>query len=178
MPSRPVRLPDAMPEIDKPTLLVICDNHRCKLVDVGGHTLVKEELIESKEVEFDERQGLVGSPAAAGGGGMLSGTADLNQIEKNRLRDFANVLVKRLGLVVREQKIQEIYLAAPAKFLSILKTHLTKELTKIVRSELDGNFVKEPVKDVLLRFRPDFVQAVKSLKDQENYSTKRQPPRK
>jgi protein required for attachment to host cells len=109
---------------------------------------------------------------------MLSGTADLNQIEKNRLRDFANVVVKRLGLVVREQKIQEIHLSAPAKFLSVMKTHLTKELTKIVRTTLDGNFVKEPVKDVLLRFRPDMVEAVKSLKEQENYSMRKQPPRK
>lgn len=178
MPSRPVRLPDAMPEIDKRTLLVVCDNHRCKLVNVGGHSLVKEELIESKEVKFDERQGLVSSPAARGKGGMLSGTADINPIEKNRLRDFANVVVKRLGTVVREQKIQEIHLSAPAKFLSVMKTHLSKELTKIVRTTLDGNFVKEPVQTVLLRFRPDLKEAVKSLKEQENYSAKKQPPRK
>lgn len=173
MPSRSVRLPEAMPEIEKPTLLVVCDTHRCKLVDVGGHTLVEEEILESKEEVFTERKNLMGSPT-----GGMSGTEDMNQIEWNRLRDFANVLVKRLAIIVREQKIGEVYLSAPGKFLAVLKKHLPKELTKIVRNELDGNFVKEPMKKVLLRFRPDLTESLRKLKEEENYSAKRQPPKK
>ena len=47
--SKTIRLPDAMPDVDKPTLLVVCDSHQCRLLDVGGHAIAEKELLESKK---------------------------------------------------------------------------------------------------------------------------------
>gem|GEM_PF-1995957 len=174
---RPVHLPDAMPEITKPTLLVVCDSHQCKFVDVGGHTLVEKETVESKEEKFTDSQGQMRSPAAMGKGGMISGVGDLNPVEKNRMRNFANVISRRMAQIIREQGIQEVYISAPPKFLSILREHIPLSIRKITAAS-EGNFVKEPLLALLLRFRPELKEAVRSLKEQENYSAKRHLPKK
>lgn len=176
--SQTVRLPDAMPDVDKPTLLVVCDSHRCRLLNVGGHSIQEKEIVDSKGVEYSDREGRIQSPAAFGKGGMVSGTDDLNQVEKNRMREFANDLVKHVELSIREQGIQAVHISAPAKFLSVMRAHMTPAIHKILMQEIDGNFVKEPAIEILVRFRPDLKEAVKALRDQENYSPKKHPPKK
>ncbi len=176
--SHTIRLPDAMPDVEKPTLLVICDSHHCRLLDVGGHAIVEKETIDSKEAEFTDKQGRTQSPAAMGKGGMISGTGDMNQFEKNRMNTFANDLIKHIEQCVREQGIQAVHISAPAKFLSVIRSHMTPAIQKILLYEIDGNFVKEPGIEILVRFRPDLKEAVKALRDQENYSPRRQLPKK
>lgn len=176
--SQTIRLPDAMPDVDKPTLLVVCDSHHCRLLDVGGHAIAEKEMIESKESEYSDREGRTQSPAAFGKGGMVSGTDDINQVEKNRMRTFANELIKHIEQSVREQGIQAVHVSAPAKFLSVIRAHMTPVIHKILMQEIDGNFVKEPAIEILVRFRPDLKEAVKALRDQENYSPRNQPPKK
>ncbi len=173
-----IRLPDAMPDVDKPTLLVVCDSHQCRVLDVGGHAIAEKEMIESKEAEFTDKQGQMRSPAGMGMGGMISGTGDMNQFEKNRMKTFANDLMKHIEKAVREQGIQAVHISAPAKFLSVIRSHMTPMIQKILMQEIDGNFVKEPGIEILVRFRPDLKEAVKALRDQENYSPRKQPPKK
>jgi len=175
--SHTVRLPDAMPDVEKPTLLVVCDSHHCRLLDVGGHAIAEKEMIESKEPKHSDREGRNQSPAAFGKGGMVSGTDSVNQVEKNRMREFANELMKNIEQSVREQGIQAVHISAPAKFLSVIRTHMTPAIHKILMQEIDGNFVKEPSIEILVRFRPDLKEAVKALRDQENYSAKKHPPK-
>ncbi len=176
--SHTIRLPDAMPDVDKPTLLVVCDSHQCRLLDVGGHAIAEKEMLESKKAEYSDGPGRTQSPAAGGKGGMFSGPDDVNQFEKNRMNSFANDLMKHIEQAVREQGIQAVYISAPAKFLSVIRSHMTPVIQKILMLEIDGNFVKEPSIEILGRFRPDLKEAVKSLRDQENYSPKKQPPKK
>ena len=176
--SHTVRLPDAMPDVDKPTLLVVCDSHHCRLLDVGGHTIAEKEVIESAEPEFSDKQGQTRSPAGMTGGGMVSGTGDMNPIEKHRMKAFANDLMKHIEKSVREQGIQAVHISAPAKFLSEIRAHMTPAIQKILMQEIDGNFVKEAGIEILVRFRPDLKEAVKALRDQENYSAKNHPPKK
>jgi protein required for attachment to host cells len=171
--SRPVNLPDAMPDVKKPTLLLVCDTHHCKFIDVGGHRIVEQEIVESKEEKYTDRQTSVRGPS-----GVLSGVGDATQAEQNRLRDFASTVGKRLDQAVRSLKIKEIHIAAPARLLSYLKKYLSKEVAKLVLSEIDGNYVKEPLLKVLLRFRPDLEQSLEALRDEENYSPKRHLPKK
>lgn len=135
-------------------------------------------LIESKESEDSERGGRTQSPAAFGKGGLISGTDDKNQLEKNRLRTFANELIKSMENAIREQGIEAVHISAPAKFLSVIRSHLTPAIQKILLQEIDGNFVKEPSIEILVRFRPDLKDAVTALRDQENYSPRKQPPKK
>jgi hypothetical protein len=176
--NKPQRLPDAMPDVDKPTLLVVCDNHHCKFIDVGNHTLLVAETIDSREPNFTDKAGRYQSPAAGGRGGMTGGVEDPNQRETHRLREFANVVCGHLAHVIQEQGIQEIYISAPGKFLSVLKDHFNPAIKKAVHETMDGNYAKESPRDVLLRFRPDLKEALENLRSQENYSPKNQPPKK
>ncbi len=173
-----VRLPDAMPDVEKPTLLVVCDTHNCRLLNVGGHAIVEKELLESKEAEYSDKPSRTQSPAAFGKGGMFSGTDDMNQFEKNRLNTFAHAVIKHIETSIREQGILAVYLSAPAKFLSVLRSHMTPAIQKMLMLEIDGNFVKEPSIEILVRFRPDLAEAVTSLRNQENYSPGKQLPKK
>ena len=172
-----VRLPDAMPEIKTPTLLAVCDSHHCKLIDVGGHTLVEKEIIESKEETFTDAQGRMRAPAAMGKGGMVSGVGDLNPAEKNRMRTFANTIAQRLAQIIREQGIKEVYISAPTKFLSVLREHIPSSTREVIAAK-EGNFIKEPLLEILLRFRPDLEQTREALRDQENYSSKKHLPKR
>ncbi len=176
--SQTIRLPDAMPDVDKPTLVVVCDSHRCRLLNVGGHSIQEKEIVDSKEPDYSDREGRNQSPSAFGKGGMVSGTDDTNQVEKHRLREFANELIKHVEVSIREQGIQAVHISAPAKFLSVIRSHMTPAIQKILMQEIDGNFVKEPAIEILVRFRPDLKEAVKALRDQENYSPRNQPPKK
>lgn len=173
-----IRLPDAMPDVEKPTLIVVCDSHQCRLLNVGGHAIAEKELLESKEAQYSDREGRSQSPAAFGKGGMISGTDDTNQFEKNRMRTFANELIKHIEQAIRDQGIHAVHISAPAKFLSVIRSHMTPEIQKILMQEIDGNFVKEPSIEILVRFRPDLKDAVKALRDQENYSPRKLPPKK
>lgn len=176
--SHTVRLPDAMPDVEKPTLLVVCDSHHCRLLGVGGHAIIESGVVESAEPEFSDKQGQTRSPAAMSSGGMVSGTGDMNPVEKHRMKAFANDLMKHIEKSIREQGIQAIHISAPAKFLSEIRAHMTPAIKKILMQEIDGNYVKEPALGILVRFRPDLTEAVKALRDQENYSPKKQPPKK
>jgi protein required for attachment to host cells len=171
MPN-PIKLPDAMPDVDKPTLLVVCDSHHCRLFDVGGHTLLEKETIRSSEPRYTDRQDSVMS------GGKSIGVGENDQVEDHRLHEFANAVVDHLTKTVTQQKIGELHISAPGKFLSQLKKHLTKPQQAILKNAIDGNFVKESPLAILVRFRPDLEEAVKALRDQENYSPKKQPPKK
>jgi protein required for attachment to host cells len=174
-----IRLPDAMPDVTKPTLLVVCDSHHCRLLDVGGHAIVEKETVTSVEAEFSDKQGQTRSPASmATGGGMVSGMGDMNPVDEHRLKTFANDVIKHLEQSVRAQKIESVHISAPAKFLSVLRSHMTPTLSKVLTQSIDGNFVKESPLQILVRFRPDLKEAVKALRDQENYSPAKQPPKK
>lgn len=167
-----------MPDIEKPTLLVVCDTHQCKFIDVGGHTLLLGAQIESKAVTFtDSKESRFQSPAAMGKGGMISGAEDTNQLEKNRLREFAHQVIAHTVNAVQKQGIEAVYVSAPGKFLAVLRADLPKSIAKTVKDMHEGNFFKEAPIDVLLRFRPDLKSAAKKLKDQENYSSKKHLPR-
>lgn len=171
--SYSIRLPDAMPDVSALTLLVVCDAHQCRLLNLGGHALVEKEVLQSQEPEFDERQNLAMSPS-----GSLHGVGEINQVEENRLKKFATVLVEHLEHAVRDQKIESVHLSAPGKFLSIVRDHLTPALTAVMKKMVDGNFVKEQGLELLVRFRPDLSQAVADFHNQESYSPGNQPPRK
>lgn len=140
--------------------------------------MAEKEMMESKEAEFSDKQGRMQSPAAMGKGGMISGVGDINQFEKNRMKTFANEVIKHIEQSVKEQGIQAVHISAPAKFLSVLRAHMTPGIQKILKQEIDGNFVKEPSIEVLVRFRPDLKEAVKALRDQESYSPRKQLPKK
>ncbi len=176
--NKPVHLPDAMPDVSKPTLLVVCDTHHCQFIDVGNHTLVVNGTVKSKEPSFSDHEGSYQSPAARGMGGIMGGLSEPNKIEQNRLREFANDVCTHLAHVVQQQGIAEVYLSAPNKFLGVLDAHLTPALKKLVKTKLEGNFVKEPPRDTLIRFRPDLEQALKDLRDLEGYSARKLPPKK
>lgn len=172
------RLPDAMPDVSSPTLLVVCDTHHCRLFDVGGHTIVEKEALESREPVFTDRQDRKPGPSAFGGkGGSMMGVGETDQVDEHRLKEFANALVKHLETLVRTQKIGEVHLSAPAKFLSVLRTHLTGMLQDVTEQTIDGNFVKQAPLDILLRFRPDLGEALQKLRDQENFSPRKLPPK-
>lgn len=173
-----IRLPDAMPDVSRATLLVVCDGHHCRLLDVGGHTIVEKEIFKSREHEFTDRQDRKPGPSAHGGqGGSMMGVGETDQLEEHRLKEFANVLVKHLDQIVRGQKVEALHLSAPGKFLSIVRNHLTQELRKVTVQSLDGNYVKEPALDLLVRFRPDLKEAVAKLREDENYSPKKHLPK-
>lgn len=172
-------LPEAMPEVQKRTLLVVCDTHHCKLIDVGNHTLLVGESVASNEPEYsDNKEGRYQSPAAAGRGGIIGGTTDPNQVEKHRLKEFANMVAAQVSKHVQEHKIEEVHMSAPGKFLAELKTHLPKPVQALIVSMLDGNFVKEAPRDILQRFKPELAEALQKLRDEENYSPKNQLPKK
>ncbi len=171
--NKPQRLPDAMPDVEKPTLLVVCDTHHCKFIDVGNHTLLVSGTIDSKEADYSDKEGQYQSST-----GVIGGMADTNPTEKNRLHEFANDVATHLAHVVQAQKIEEVYVSAPNKFLGELKKHIAKPVQKLIQKMVDGNFAKESPLEVLLRFRPDLEQARQALRDEENYSPKNQPPKK
>ncbi len=176
--KRKTKLPDAMPDVDVPTLLVVCDSHQCKLIDVGRHTLLVSEEIHSKENTFTDHEGRYQSPAAGGRGGIMGGTGDLNPLEKNRLREFANVVAEHVKHVVDQQGIEEWYLSAPDKFMPVLKKDLSAPLTKKLKGAIIGNFYKESPPDLLVRFKPEMKEAMKRLKDEENYSPSKHLPKR
>lgn len=107
----------------------------------------------------------------------MMGVGETDQLEEHRLKEFANVLVKHLDQIVRGQKVEALHLSAPGKFLSIVRNHLTQELRKVTVQSLDGNYVKEPALDLLVRFRPDLKEAVAKLREDENYSPKKHLPK-
>lgn len=166
-----------MPEIDKPTLLIVADAHHCRFIDVGGHTLLEKETMDSKELLHTDRQDVQPSPASMGKGGMMSGVGEEHHAEENRLRDFAKMLNEHTSVVIAEQKIEAVYLAAPSRFLSEIKKNMPAAVTKVLKSTIDGNFVKEPAIEILLRFRPDLEESVQKLRDLENYSSKKHLPK-
>ena len=162
-------LPDAMPDIEKPTLIVICDSHHCRFIELGKHTLMGDGEIVSKEETFTDHEGRFQSPAAVGKGGMISGGGDLNQAEDNRLHEFSNQAAKRIHDIVMQKGIAQLYLSAPNKFLPLLKKHLHTDVSKILKAALDGNYVKETPKQLLTRFMPELEREVQKLKDMEGY---------
>ena len=168
-----IRLPDAMPDVSRPTLLVVCDSHHCRFLNVGGHAIVEKETLSSSEPVFTDRQDSFG-----GRGGTAVGVGEKDQVESHRLKEFSNTVVKHLEGVVRSEKVEALHIAAPGKFLSSLKDHLSTALTKILVQTIDGNFAKEQPLALLVRFRPDLKAAVEKLRDQENYSPSNLPPKK
>ena len=170
-------LPEAMPEIKKRTLLVVCDNHHCKLIDVASHTMMIADGVASKEPSYSDKEGHYSSPAAGGKGGISGGLADPNPVEKHRLKEFANAVSSQIVAHIRDHKIEEVYISAPGKFLSELNDHLSAPVKKMVVKTLDGNFVKDAPRDVLQRFKPELAAELQKLRDQENYSPKNQLPK-
>ncbi len=168
-----IKLPDAMPAIDRPTLLVVCDSHHALLYDVGGHTMLMKEEIASTEHTSSDRQ----SSKPTGKGGHVVGVGENSQVEEHRLHEFANTLLARIASIVASQKIDVVHLSAPSKFLSQLKKSLPKALATHLQSQIDGNFVKEAPLQTLARFRPDLHRAMQDLRDQENYSTSKHLPK-
>lgn len=168
-----IQLPDAMPEITTPTLLVVCDSHHCIFFGAGGHTLALQEDVHSREPNFTDRQG----SKPRGKGGVMIGIGESDQVEDHRLHEFANVVAGRIGTIVTGQKIGAVHVSAPGKFLSQLKKHLPKAVEKLVESAVDGNFVRESPLALLIRFRPDLRAAVQELRNRENYSAKKHLPR-
>ncbi len=171
--THPMILPDAMPDIHSPTLLVVCDTHHCRFINAGGRSLVMTEEVKSHEHEFTDRQG----SKPSGKGGSMIGLGDINQVEDHRLKEFANTVTQRMAHLAQTQKVESIYVSAPGKFLSALNHHMTKPLQELLEETIDGNFVKESPLDVLLRFRPDLKAAADDLRDQENYSSKKHLPK-
>lgn len=172
--NKPQRLPDAMPDVEKPTLLVVCDSHHCKFIDVGNHTLLVAEVVDSSEPTHSDKPGRFKSPSGAAMGGL----EDPNPVEEHRLRAFAGTVCDHMTNAVQHQGIQEIYLAAPGKFLSMLKSHFSPALKKAIRETMDGNYAKEAPRDVLLRFMPELKEALAKIRDEENFSTKKHLPKK
>lgn len=139
--------------------------------------MVEQESIRSKEAECTDGKGMLQSPAAVGKGGMISGADEMNQFEKSRMSQFANEAVQHIDHIIRDQKIEAVHLSAPAKFLSILRDHLSADIKKFLQNDMEGNFVKEPPLKFLLRFRPDLEAAAKDLRSQESYSPGNRPPK-
>ncbi len=175
--SHPTKLPDAMPDIVSPTLLIVCDSHHCRFIDVGGHTLLEKEGVDSKELVHTDRQDSQPSPSSFGKGGMMSGVGEEHHAEENRLRDFAIMIVDRMTALVGQQGIESVYLSAPSRLLSEIKKHMPATLTKVLKSTIDGIFIKESNIEVLKRFRPDLDSSVVKLRDMENYSSKKHLPK-
>lgn len=169
---KPVHLPDAMQEVTEPALLVVCDSQDARFIDAGGRTLVEKEMVEHKEKGYDEPESTMRGPS-----GVVSGTADRNQLEDNRLREFANIIAARIESSVKTQGIKHIYVSGPGRVLAVLRDKLSKPTAVLLDVVLEGNYVKEPALDVLLRFRPDLAESVQKLRDQENYSTKKKFPK-
>ena len=165
-------LPDAMPDITSKTLLVVCDSHHCVLADVGGHTIMQKEVIKSSEDHATDRPGSKMSPS-----GTNVSLGEHSEVEENRLRTFASAISKAIDTAVASQGIEEIFISAPGKFLSILKKHLSTSAEKMLVSTADGNYVKEPLVEVLMRFRPDLKEGLSALRDMENYSSKKHLPK-
>ena len=165
------KLPDAMPEIDTPTLLVVSDAHHCRFIAVGGHTLVEEEELHAPELKHTDRQTVNMGPGGA------SGVGDEHHAEDHRLREFAIAIAGRASALVERQKVGAVFMAASSRLLSELKKHLPQAVTKALKSTIDGNFVKESATEILARFRPDLEQSVKKLRDLENYSSKKHLPK-
>lgn len=174
---KPIRLPDAMPDIEKPTLLVACDSHQCRLLVVGGHSIVEQEIITSSEPEYSDRQGSKPGPSSMGKGGTMMGIGETNQLEATRMKTFANTVMKRLGDIIRAEKIQSVHFSAPAKALASLKAHMTTEVKQVTVQTLDGHYVKESALQVLVRFRPDLKDAVAALRDEEGFSSRKHLPK-
>lgn len=170
--THPIKLPDAMPDITAPTLLVVCDSHHCRFIDVGGHTIVEQEKLDSKESKHTDRQSTKVGPS----GGTV-GIGDDHHAEEHRLTDFAKMVTDRIVEATAEQKIEALYIAAPSRLLSEMKKHSCSESKKILKSTIDGTFVKEPALEILMRFRPDLQLSVQKLRDQENYSSKKHLPK-
>lgn len=168
-----VTLPDAMPDIAEPTLLVVCDSHHCRFINAGGRSLAEKESVMSKERHDTDRESQMSGPS-----GMTSGSSDRNQFEDNRLKTFANDVVSHIASAVNTQKIGSIYLSAPGRVLSEIKNHLSKPHSALLSVVVDGTFVKEPAIDLLIRFRPDLLESAEHLRDQQNYSSANQPPKK
>lgn len=168
-----VTLPDAMPDVAEPTLLVVCDSHHCRFINAGGRSLVEKESVESKERHDTDRESQMSGPT-----GMTSGSSDRNQFEDNRLKTFANDVVSHIASAVNTQKVTSIYLSAPGRVLSEIKHHLSKPQSALLSVVLDGTFVKESALDLLIRFRPDILESAENLRDQENYSPAKRPPKK
>ena len=165
--EKSIKLPDAMPDVVRPTLMVICDSHHCTLFNIGGHLVVEKEIIQSHEHVSTDRTSVMSGV----------GLGDSNPQEEHRLREFSNTLMARLEVLIREQKIEEMYLSAPSKCLSALKQHMPTAVEKVLVLALDGNFAKEAPMSVLARFRPDLHDAVKQLREEENYSPKKHLPK-
>lgn len=170
--TKPIQLPDAMPTIDEPSLLVVCDTHACRFIDVGGRTIVEGARVESKEQVHTDRETETRGPS-----GITSGTADRNQQEEGRLRSFTNALTEAVLKTIRGQGIRALYFAAPAKIISLFQSHLPKAEAALLKVVIDGNFMKEDGMSLLLRFRPDLAEGVTKLRDQENFSTKKHLPK-
>lgn len=167
-----------MPEIEKPTLLVVCDSHHCRFVDLGGHTMLFNGIIKSKENTYTDHEGRTMSPAAVGRGGMTSSNSTVDRAEDERLHEFSNAVSSHIDHLVQLQGIQEVYLAAPDKFLAELKKHVSKPTMKLISKTIDGNFMHEHIHETLIRFRPDLADAIRKLKEDENYSERKHLPSK
>jgi hypothetical protein len=167
-----IRLPDAMPDVTAPTLLVVCDAHHCMPYALGGHALVAQSAIHSAEHAYTDRQ-----DSKPGRGGASVGVGENTQVEEHRLREFVHLLGTSLSSIVKAQGIRVIYLSAPGKFLAYLKKHLPSPLLALMQGPIDGNFVKEPPLETLARFRPDLKKAMQDLRDDENFSAKKHLPK-
>lgn len=150
------KLPDAMPEIASPTLLIVADAHHCRFIAVGGHAIAEEEELQAKELLPHEDKD--------------------SQADENRLRDFAVMIVTRAELLISQQNIEAVYLSGPSRLLSDIKKHLSLTVSKVLQSTIDGTFIKESPLDILARFRPDLEASVQKLHEQENYSAKKHLP--
>ncbi len=170
--STTIHLPEAMPEITSRTLLVVCDAHHCSVFDIAGHTLMLKEEIRSHEPRDEDRQSI-----SHGKGGATIGVGEHTHVEEHRLHEFAHTVSARMATLVSAQKIEAVYLAAPGKFLSLLKKNLATSVAKLLEAAIDGNFAKEPPLQTFARFRPDLKAAMDELRGEENYSSKKHLPK-
>lgn len=171
-------LPEAMPSIEKRTLLVVCDTHQALFYDAGGHTITLQGTVESPKEHYSDHETRTQSPSAGGRGGMISSNAEPEQTEKNRLNHFANMIFEHVRKTSESQAIQEVYLSAPNKMLGVLREHLPTAVQALMKDMMEGNFVHESSVTVLARFRPDLQASLQALRDMENFSPKHQPPKK
>lgn len=167
------RLPDAMPDIASPLLFVVCDSHQCRVLMAEGRTVQEQGVIQDIERPTTDREGQLRGP-----GGTTSGSKDINQFEEHRIRAFANLVVTDIARFAKETSAKEIHLSAPAKVLSQVQSHMPKSLSSLLRGAHDGMFIKEAPLALLTRFRPDMADAADAVRDQENYSPRKVPPRK
>lgn len=169
--SKPVHIPDAMPELKATALLVICSSHDCRMMNAGARTIVEREVVISPEIQYTDRETQMRGPS-----GVISGVGDPHNEEDNRLKHFASMVMEHIvsGL---KQGAEELYIAAPGKVLSILKDHLPQAHADKLKVVLEGNFLKEPALDILLRFLPDLALSAEHLHNEESYSTKKHLPK-